>query len=305
MIGPELIDRADFVMFTGSTTTGRVVAERAATRLIGTSLELGGKNAMLVLDDASLDRTVRGTLRAAFSNAGQLCESMERLYVADTIYDSYVSRLRAVDGMRLTADFGYTSDIGSLASEAQLGRVKAHVDDAVARGAKVLAGGRPRPDIGPFYFEPTVLENVDDDMKVCAEETFGPVVSLYRFTDVDDAIARANDTAFGLNAAVFTGNVERGRQIAQQLRAGTVNVNEGFGAVWGSTDAPLGGMGASGLGRRHGAEGLLKYTRRAVGGRPALRGLLTTPVGAAGVVRPGDGRRFAGARPHWSPVTTA
>jgi succinate-semialdehyde dehydrogenase / glutarate-semialdehyde dehydrogenase len=261
VIGPELIDRADFVMFTGSTKTGREVAARAAARLVGTSLELGGKNAMLVLDDAPLHRTVRGTLRAAFSNAGQLCESMERLYVADAIYDKYVpALLRAVDGMRMTADFGYTADIGSLASEAQLGRVKAHVDDAVARGAKVLAGGRPRPDIGPFYFEPTVLENVDDQMKVCAEETFGPVVSLYRFTDVDDAIARANDTAFGLNAAVFTGDVERGRQIAQQLRAGTVNVNEGFGAVWGSTDAPLGGMGASGIGRRHGAEGLLKYT---------------------------------------------
>jgi succinate-semialdehyde dehydrogenase/glutarate-semialdehyde dehydrogenase len=261
VLGPEMIDRADFIMFTGSTATGRLVAERAASRLIGASLELGGKNAMLVLDDASIGRAVRGTLRAAFSNAGQLCESMERLYVADTIYDSYVSRLlKAVDTMHLEAGFGWTSDMGSLASEAQLTKVKEHVDDAVARGAKVLTGGRARPDVGPLFFEPTVLENVTGDMRVCDEETFGPVVSLYRFRDVDDAIARANDTAYGLNAAIFTGNPRRGREIAQRLGAGTVNINEGFGAVWGSTDAPLGGMKQSGLGRRHGAEGLLKYT---------------------------------------------
>ena len=261
VIGPEVIDRADYVMFTGSTRTGREVAARAATRLVGASLELGGKNAMLVLADAPLRRTVRGTLRAAFSNAGQLCESIERLYVADAIYDDFASALlRAVDGMQMTVDYGYSGDIGSLASEAQLARVRAHVDDAVAHGARVLAGGRARPDIGPFFFEPTVLENVDPQMKVCAEETFGPVISLYRFTDVDDAIDRANDTEFGLNAAIFTRDVARGREIAQRLRAGTVNINEGYGAVWGSTDAPLGGMGVSGIGRRHGAEGLLKYT---------------------------------------------
>ena len=261
VIGTEVIDRAAYVMFTGSTKTGREVAARAAARLVGASLELGGKNAMLVLADAPLRRSVKGTVRAAFSNAGQLCESMERLYVADEIYDEYVSHLlRAVDGMRMTTDFALTADMGSLASEAQLSRVKEHVDDAVAHGARVLAGGRHRPDIGPFFFEPTVLENVDPKMKVCEEETFGPVVSLYRFTDVEDAIARANDTQFGLNAAVFTGDTARGREIAQRLRAGTVNINEGYGAVWGSIDAPLGGMGASGIGRRHGAEGLLKYT---------------------------------------------
>jgi succinate-semialdehyde dehydrogenase/glutarate-semialdehyde dehydrogenase len=261
VLGPELIDRADFVMFTGSSATGRVVAERAASRLIGSSLELGGKNAMLVLDDAPLGRAVRGTLRAAFSNAGQLCESMERFYVADEIHDAYVSRLlKAVDAMHLAAGFGWTADMGSLASEAQLAKVKAHVDDAVDRGATVLTGGRPRPDIGPYFFEPTVLENVTSDMRMCTEETFGPVVAIYRFHDLDTAIERANDTPYGLNASIFTGSPRRGREIAQRLRAGTVNINEGFGAVWGSTDAPLGGVKQSGLGRRHGAEGLLKYT---------------------------------------------
>jgi acyl-CoA reductase-like NAD-dependent aldehyde dehydrogenase len=138
--------------------------------------------------------------------------------------------------------------------------VQNHVDDAVSRGARVLAGGRARPDLGPNFFEPTVLEGVTEEMILCDEETFGPVVALYPVQSDDEAIALANDTAYGLNGAVVTRDRRAGRTIALRLHAGTVNVNEGYGPSWGSTRAPMGGMGDSGLGRRHGDEGLLKYT---------------------------------------------
>ncbi|MCU0264696.1 MAG: succinic semialdehyde dehydrogenase [Actinomycetia bacterium] len=261
ILGPAMIEQADYVCFTGSTRTGRDVARRCGERLIGCSLELGGKNAMIVCADANIDRAVEGAVRACFSNAGQLCISIERLYVADEVYDAFVPAFaRAVDAMRLSARLDYSADMGSLASQDQLDAVRRHVEDAVERGARVLAGGRARPDVGPFFHEPTVLEGVTTDMAVCDEETFGPVVSVYRFTDEADAIARANATAYGLNASVWARDTRRGRAIAARLRAGTVNVNEGYGPAWGSVDAPMGGMGDSGLGRRHGAEGLLKYT---------------------------------------------
>jgi succinate-semialdehyde dehydrogenase/glutarate-semialdehyde dehydrogenase len=150
--------------------------------------------------------------------------------------------------------------MGSLISARQLARVQQHVDDAVSRGARVVVGGTPRPDIGPFTFEPTVLEGVTEDMILCDEETFGPVVALYEVHSDEEAIRKANDTAYGLNASVITRDRARGRTIARQLKSGTVNVNEGFGPAWGSLRAPMGGMGDSGLGRRHGDEGLLKYT---------------------------------------------
>jgi succinate-semialdehyde dehydrogenase/glutarate-semialdehyde dehydrogenase len=134
------------------------------------------------------------------------------------------------------------------------------VDDAVGAGATVLAGGRVRPDIGPFAFEPTVLTDVTDSMQVCRNETFGPVVSLYRVRDDDEAIARANDTRYGLNASVLTGNLRDGERVGAQLMAGTVNINEGYAAAWSATRAPMGGMKDSGIGRRHGDDGLLKYT---------------------------------------------
>jgi len=141
-----------------------------------------------------------------------------------------------------------------------LGAEQQHVADAVAQGARVLAGGKLRPDIGPLFFEPTVLADVRPGMRCHAEETFGPVVSVYAVGSEDEAVARANDTTYGLNASVWTRNAARGRSVAARLRAGTVNVNEGYAAAWGSVDAPMGGMGDSGLGRRHGTEGLLKYT---------------------------------------------
>ncbi|MBQ1159692.1 succinate-semialdehyde dehydrogenase (NADP(+)) [Streptomyces sp. A73] len=261
VIGPEVTDRGDYISFTGSTRTGREVARRAAARLVGCSLELGGKNAMLVLEDADLDKAAAGAVRGAFSSAGQLCISIERLYVHESVADAFLERFVArTRALRLGASLAYGADMGSLVSERQLRTVEQHVADAVDKGATVLAGGRPRPDIGPLFYEPTVLEGVEPAMAVCGEETFGPVVSVYRFCDVEEAVELANTTSYGLNSSVWSGNGRRARQIAARLRTGTVNVNEGYASAYGSAQAPMGGMGDSGLGRRHGSEGILKYT---------------------------------------------
>jgi succinate-semialdehyde dehydrogenase/glutarate-semialdehyde dehydrogenase len=260
-LGTPLIDQADFIAFTGSTKTGRIVARQAAERLIGCSLELGGKNPMIVLADAHLESAVEGAIRGCFANAGQLCISIERLYVHESVYDRFVKRLVArVSRMILDASLDFEADMGSLVSQAQLEKVEAHVMDAVARGAKVLTGGRPRPDLGPYFFEPTVLEGVTEAMEVCREETFGPVVSVSQFETVEEAIERANDSRYGLNASIWTGDADAGREVAGRVQTGTVNVNEAYAATWGSVDAPMGGFKESGLGRRHGAEGILKYT---------------------------------------------
>lgn len=260
-IGSTLMDNADYMMFTGSTATGREIASDAGRRLIGASLELGGKNALIVLDDANLDRAVDGAARAAFSSSGQLCVSVERMYVHRDIYDDFVARFVArVEALRLGTSYNFSCEVGSLTSTSQLDMVIGHVADAVAKGARVLAGGSARPDVGPLFHEPTVLADVRPSMSVYRDETFGPVVSVYPFGDDDEAVALANDTVYGLNASVWTRDGARGRALAARLHAGTVNVNEAFGAAWASLDAPMGGMGDSGLGRRHGAEGLLKYT---------------------------------------------
>jgi succinate-semialdehyde dehydrogenase/glutarate-semialdehyde dehydrogenase len=261
VVGRAVVDGGDFVCFTGSTPVGREVAERCARRLVGCSLELGGKNPMLVLGDADLDRAVEGAVRDCFSNAGQLCISMERMYLVDTVHDEFVDRfVRRVKALRLGAELDYGSDMGSLISGAQLQRVAAHVDDAVAKGAKVLTGGRARPDLGPYFYEPTVLAHVTEDMQLCRDETFGPVVSVRPVRDENEGVALANDSAYGLNASVWTRDVARGRRVAARIRTGTVSINETYAAVWGATRSPMGGVKDSGLGRRHGRDGILKYT---------------------------------------------
>ncbi len=260
-LGKPIIDCVDYLMFTGSTRTGRIVAAQAAERLIDYSMELGGKNAMLVLDDADLGRTVRGALVACFGNAGQLCISMERLYVQSGIYDDFVAGfVEGTAAMRLGSEVSYGPEMGSLISAEQLRTVESHVNEAVAKGANVLAGGRARPDIGPYFYEPTILEGVDEAMTLFAEETFGPVVSIYRVDTVEEAIEKANASPYGLNFSVWSRNTSRAHEIATRLQAGTVNINEGYAAAWASVDAPMGGFKDSGVGRRHGAHGLLKYT---------------------------------------------
>ena len=150
--------------------------------------------------------------------------------------------------------------MGSLISRDQLDTVVAHVEDARAKGARVLTGGRARPDLGPYFYEPTILEGVTPEMTCFADETFGPVIALYRFADESDAVARANAGDYGLNASIYTRDGARGRALARRIRCGTVNVNEAFGATFASIDSPMGGMRDSGLGRRQGAEGIHRYT---------------------------------------------
>ena len=260
-VGQAVVDHADYVCYTGSTATGRRVAASAAARLVGCSLELGGKNSMYIADDADIGLAVDGAIRACFSSAGQLCVSMERLLLHERIAAEFTVRfVTAARSLRLGAELAYGNDMGSLVDAGQLRRVSAHVEDARAKGAQVLAGGRARPDLGPYFYEPTVLTGVTAAMDVRDEETFGPVVSLYPVGSDDEATRLANDTDYGLNAAVYTRDIPRGRRIAAALQAGTVNINDGYAAAWGSTAAPMGGMKASGLGRRHGIEGITKYT---------------------------------------------
>uniref|UniRef100_A0AAU2AET3 succinate-semialdehyde dehydrogenase (NADP(+)) n=1 Tax=Streptomyces sp. NBC_00093 TaxID=2975649 RepID=A0AAU2AET3_9ACTN len=261
VVGSAVVDRADHVAFTGSARTGREVAARAATRLVGASLELGGKNALLVLADADVDKAVAGTVRTSFSSAGQLCLSTERIFVHSSVAPAFLERfVNRTKALTLGTSLGYGVGMGSLAGRRQLETVSRHVDQAVAEGATVLTGGKPRPDIGPFFYEPTVLDGVKPTMAVHTEETFGPVVSVYRFTDEDEVIEQVNATPYGLNSSVWTKDTRRGERIATRLQTGTVNINEGYTAAHGSVRSPMGGMKDSGLGRRHGREGILGYT---------------------------------------------
>jgi acyl-CoA reductase-like NAD-dependent aldehyde dehydrogenase len=260
-LGPALIDRADFIMFTGSTRTGKLVAKQAAERLVGYSLELGGKNPMVVLADADIEQAVDGAIRGAFVGAGQVCVSIERLYVQSAIYDRFAARfVERTRKLKLGSELAYTADVGSLTSDRQITTVETHVRDAVAKGATLLTGGNRRPDIGPLFYEPTILTNVRPGMLAYDDETFGPVVSLYRFDHDDEAIARANATRYGLNASVWSRSTRHAKAVATRLQAGAVNINEAYAATWTSTASPIGGMKESGVGRRHGAEGILKYT---------------------------------------------
>ncbi|SHT67861.1 succinic semialdehyde dehydrogenase [Mycolicibacterium phocaicum] len=260
-IGDEFIAGADHICFTGSTDAGRRIAQQAAARLIGCTLELGGKNPMLILDDAQIEKAVKGAVRACFSTTGQLCLSTERLYVADSIYDKFIAEfVTHTQQLTLGSGPGFDYDIGTLSLARQFARVSEHVDDARAKGAAVLAGGRARTELGPWFYEPTVLTEVTPEMTVYRAETFGPVVSVYRFHDDDEAVALANDSEYGLNASIWTKDVARGRCLASRIQCGTVNINEGYGSAYASNDAPMGGMKASGQGRRHGEHGILEYT---------------------------------------------
>jgi acyl-CoA reductase-like NAD-dependent aldehyde dehydrogenase len=259
-IGSAVVDVADYVCFTGSTATGTRVGERAAARLIGASLELGGKNPLIVLDDVNPFRAAADAAFAAFSSMGQLCVSTERIYVQRDVAAAFTTAfVDRVGSLVAGSALDYSTDVGSLATRAQLDRVTAHVDDAVARGATVLVGGHARPDIGPLFFEPTVLSGVTPAMVCYSHETFGPLVALFVVDSEAEAVLAANASEFGLNASVFSGSVARARRLARQLNAGSVNINEGYRASFSSVDAPMGGIKHSGLGRRNGPEGLLRF----------------------------------------------
>ena len=260
-VGQAVVEQADYVCYTGSTGTGRRVGQTAAARLVGASLELGGKNSLYVRADADLGRAAEGAIRSCFGSAGQLCVHTERLLVHADVADGFLGRfLPAVRQMRLGPDLAYGVDMGSMLGPSQLERTQAHLRDAVDKGARILAGGGARPDLGPYFHEPTVLDGVTPEMACRDEETFGPLVAVYRVGSDEEALALANDTAYGLNASIWTRDVAAGRHLAARVRAGTVNINEGYAAAWSATGAPMGGMGDSGSGRRHGAEGIRKYT---------------------------------------------
>lgn len=274
-VGEQLIDHSDFIMFTGSTATGRHIAARCGERLIGFSGELGGKNPLVVLADADIERAAAGAVRACFANSGQLCVSIERIYVEESIAAEFTAAfVRETEKLRLGCNTSWDTDMGSLISEPHLQTVLRHINDAVSKGARVLAGGKQAPELGPLVLEPTILTDVPETAELYRAETFGPVVSVYAVPNAAAAIAAANDTEYGLNASLWT-KQHRASSLAAQIQAGTVNINEGYGAAWASHGAPMGGMKASGVGRRHGKDGLLKYTETQTIARQHL-----IPVGA-------------------------
>jgi succinate-semialdehyde dehydrogenase/glutarate-semialdehyde dehydrogenase len=261
VVGAALIDTVDYVCFTGSTATGRTVAQQAAARLVGSSLELGGKNSLYVAADADLARAAEAAVRDCFSGAGQVCVTTERLVLHRDVADAFLERfVRRVEDLRLGAGLDYSADVGCLVSQEHLDRVRSHVDDAVAKGAKIVTGGTARPDIGPTFFTPTVLADVPPAATCYATETFGPVVATYPVDSDNDAVELINDTPYGLHASVWSRDRSHAFRTARRIRSGTVAINEAYTSAWGAMSSPMGGRGQSGLGRRHGAEGLLRFT---------------------------------------------
>ena len=227
--GAALVEEADFIQFTGSARTGRKIAQRAAERLIPYSLELGGKDAMIVLADADLERAANAAVWGAMFNSGQACTSVERVFVEAPVYEEFVELVAGrVRGLRQRAPGKrFDADVGALSSEAQLAIVERHVSEALANGARALVGGKRADMPGPF-FEPTVLVDVEPSMSCMREETFGPTLPVMKVKDVEEAIRLANDSSYGLSASVWTRDRARGEQIARRLEVGAVNVNDMF-----------------------------------------------------------------------------
>ena len=246
----------DKLIFTGSVATGKRVAQAAAARLLPVVLELGGKDPMLVLEDADIDVASSAAVWGAFMNAGQTCLSVERCYVHESIYDDFLKACVAKTAkLRVGPGTDPATDVGPMIHERQLRIVQNHVDDAVARGARLLAGGKPMFQLGANFFAPTVLAGVDHSMAIMREETFGPVLPVRSFKTEEEAVALANDSEFGLAASIFTRNRKRGEALARGLNAGTVMVNDLI-SCFGISEAPHGGVKASGIGRTHGHFGL-------------------------------------------------
>jgi betaine-aldehyde dehydrogenase len=258
--GGALVDAVDFIQFTGSDRTGRKVMARAAETLTPVSLELGGKDPMIVLADADVDRAANAAAWGGMMNSGQICISVERIYVEEPVYDEFVNKLTAAVGkLRQGADDARSPlDVGSMTSPNQSAIVEDHVDDALASGARALTGGKRVEGPGD-YFEPTVLVDVDHSMKVMRDETFGPVVGVMKVRDSEEALRLANDTRYGLSGSVF-GEKVRAEQVARRIECGAVNVNDVL-VNYLASDVPMGGWKESGIGFRHGEPGIKKYCR--------------------------------------------
>lgn len=259
-VGNAVTDNCDYMSFTGSSAVGRLVAQRAAARLIGYSLELGGKNPMIVLPGADLNEAAELAISGAYGNAGQLCVSIERIYVPNYALSDFELVLKEkVESLTIGASNKFDFDMGALTSKAQLERVSGFIDRAKAEGVRVVTGGHALPEVGPNFYAPTVISDVPHGAEILHKEVFGPVIVLVGYSSLDEAVELANATEFGLNAAVV-GDTKKALEIASRLMAGSVNINEGYRASMASMAAPMGGMKQSGVNRRSGPYGLLRFT---------------------------------------------
>ena len=258
--GAALCEVVDQITFTGSVGVGRKVAMVAARRLIPCTLELGGKDPMIVLRDADLDRAAAAAVWGAFFNCGQMCMSVERVYVEEPVAQAFIDRVvERTRALRQGVDSpSYSHDVGSMTRLAQLDTVRAHVQDARERGAEVLTGGRPAPGLPESFYEPTVLAGVDHTMEIMREETFGPVLPIMAVPTAAEAVRLANDSPYGLNASVWSRDVQAARRVARQIESGSVCINDVV-VSYGVLELPFGGEKDSGLGRRHGPGGIRKY----------------------------------------------
>ena len=256
--GAALVEAdVDKISFTGSVATGRKIAETCGRRLVPCTLELGGKDPFVVCADADVERAAGAAVFGAFLNSGQVCMAVERVYVVEAVADDFIGRVVATVERLRQSDDG-TGDVGPLFWKHQLEVVDRHVEDARAKGARVLTGGRRNAKLAGLFYEPTVLVDVTHDMLVMREETFGPVLPILRVRDEEEAIRLANDSAYGLTASVWTKDRDRGLALARRLEAGSVCVNDA-GLTYGATEAPFGGVKSSGIGRVNGDEGLRGY----------------------------------------------
>lgn len=259
--GGALVDGCDFIQFTGSGTTGKIVMKRAADTLTPVSLELGGKDPMIVLRDARLERAINAAAYGGLANTGQICMAIERVYVEEPIYEEFVQGLATrVRELRQGADDrSYSKDVGAMTFPPQLEKVSEHVEDAREKGARILTGGKRGDGPGQWY-EPTVIADADHSMKVMVDETFGPVLGVMKVRDADQAVAMANDSRYGLSASVMSADTKRAERIARRLECGAVNIDDVLTNYF-LTDLPMGGWKESGIGARHGAYGIKRFCR--------------------------------------------
>jgi acyl-CoA reductase-like NAD-dependent aldehyde dehydrogenase len=261
--GAALVDHADMIMFTGSTATGKKVMARAAETLTPVSLELGGKDPMIVLRDADIERAANTAVYWGMANGGQICMAVERVYVEEPVYDDFVARVvEKTRALRQGRSQAWGSvDVGAVTFGPQVEIMERHVRDAVEKGATVRVGGKVREGEQGRFFEPTVLTDVDHSMLVMQEETFGPILPIMKVRDAEEALRYANDSRYGLNSSVFTKDLARGEEIARRIEAGNACVNDCV-SNYSAQEAPFGGVRDSGIGVRHSADGIRKYCRQ-------------------------------------------